>query len=322
MLAAYAARGCEHDPLSALEVGDVAEPEAPDGWTKVRIRAAALNQHDLRSLRGLGLPAERLPIVLGSDGAGITEAGEEVVVHSLVGDPGRGGGDETMDPERSLLSEMYPGTFAEVVSVPARNVVRKPPELSWEHAGSVSTAWLTSFRILFVRGGLQPGETVLVQGAGGGVATAAVTLGRAAGARMWVTSRSEAKRTRAVALGADAAFESGARLPERVDVVVETVGDATFDHSLRSVRPGGRVVVAGAHSGGATTLDLRRLYIQQVDVRGSTMGTREDLERLLAFMVDTGIRPEIDSTYPLGEARSALSRLLHGDVFGKIVLLP
>jgi NADPH:quinone reductase-like Zn-dependent oxidoreductase len=171
-----------------------------------------------------------------------------------------------------------------------------------------------------VRGRVQPGETVLVQGAGGGVATAAIALGRAAGFRVWATSRSEAKRAQALELGADQAFESGARLPERVDAVIETVGEATFGHSLKSVRPGGRVVVCGSTSGPTTTLELQRLFFLQLEVIGSTMGTKAELERLLGFLVATGVRPIVDSSYPLSEAREGFARLAAGDMFGKVVI--
>jgi NADPH:quinone reductase-like Zn-dependent oxidoreductase len=320
MLAAYAARTSPDDPLSALEVGELEAPAPPAGWVTVTVKAASLNHHDLWSLRGVGLPEDRLPMILGCDAAGIDPDGNPVVVHAVIGDPDRGGGDETMDPKRSLLSERYAGTLAERVSVPARNLVAKPAELSWEQAASVSTAWLTAYRMLFVRGRVQPGETVLVQGAGGGVATAAIALGRAAGLRVWATSRSEAKRARAVELGADQAFESGARLPERVDAVIETVGDATFGHSLKSVRPGGKVVVCGSTSGATTALELQRLFFLQLEVVGSTMGSRAELERLLAFLVATGVRPVVDSTVPLAQARDGFARLAAGDMFGKVVI--
>jgi NADPH:quinone reductase-like Zn-dependent oxidoreductase len=320
MLAAYAARLSADDPLSALEVGDLDTPATPDGWITVTVKAASINHHDLWSLRGVGLPADRLPMILGCDAAGVTDDGSEVVVHAVIADADRGGGDETMDPKRSLLSERHPGTLAETVSVPARNLVAKPADLSWEEAGSVSTAWLTAYRMLFVRGRVQPGETVLVQGAGGGVATAAIALGRAAGLRVWATSRSEAKRAKAVELGAEAAFESGARLPERVDAVIETVGEATFGHSVKSVRPGGRVIVCGSTSGAVAQLELQRLFFLQIEVIGSTMGSRSELERLLAFLATSGVRPVIDSTHSLAGARDGFERLATGDIFGKVVL--
>jgi NADPH:quinone reductase-like Zn-dependent oxidoreductase len=320
VLAAFAARISAADPLSALEVGEVDDPQPRDGWVTVDVRAAALNHHDLFSLRGVGLGEDKLPMVLGCDAAGVTEDGSEVVVHAVIADPDRGRGDETLDPKRSLLSEVHQGTLAEKVAVPARNVVAKPEALSWVEAGSISTAWLTAYRMLFTKAAVQPGQTVLVQGAGGGVATAAIALGRAAGLRVWATSRTEDKRAKAVALGADQAFEAGARLPDRVDAVIETVGEATFGHSLKSVRPGGRVVVCGSTSGPVTPLELQRLFFLQIEVLGSTMGTRTELTQLLAFLVATGLRPTIDSTLPLADARRAFKKLASGDVFGKLVL--
>jgi NADPH:quinone reductase-like Zn-dependent oxidoreductase len=320
MLAAYAARLNQDDPLAALEVGQVDEPTPPEGWVTVDVRAAALNHHDIWSLRGVGLGEDKLPMILGCDAAGLDADSNPVIVHSVIGDPARGGGDETLDPKRSLLSEVHPGTLAERVSVPAGNLVAKPAELSWEEAASIPTAWLTAYRMLFTKAQVQPGQTVLVQGAGGGVATAAIAIGKAAGARVWATSRSEVKRAKAEELGAEQTFEPGARLPERVDAVIETVGDATFGSSLKAVRPGGRVVVCGSTSGGVTPLELQRLFFLQLEVLGSTMGTKSELESLLAFMVDNGVRPPIDSTFPLADARAAIAKLAGGDVFGKIVL--
>src|SRR5690606_27504261 len=181
------------------------------------------------------------------------------------------------------------------------------------------TAWLTAYRMLFDKAGLEPGSTVLVQGAGGGVATALIALGRAAGFRVWATSRSEAKRERARELGADQVFEPGARLPERVDAVMETVGQATWDHSLKSLKPGGRIVVSGATSGAVPPADLNRVFFLQLSVIGSTMGTRDQLQRLAVFLEQTGLRPVIDRTMPLAEARDGFAAMHEGDLFGKIV---
>src|SRR5205807_4626825 len=153
--------------------------------------------------------------------------------------------------------------------------------------------------MLFRNSGLRPGDTVLIQGAGGGVATAAIVLARAAGFRVWTTSRSEEKRARAVELGAHAAFESGARLPERVDAVMETVGAATWSHSVKALKPGGTIVVSGATSGADPPEELRRIFFLQLRVVGSTMGTRDELERLARFCVTTGVRPVVDSVLPL-----------------------
>jgi len=319
MLAATAVRLDADDPLSGLRVGDHPDPEPREGWTTVRLRAASLNHHDLWSLRGVGLSAERLPMVLGCDGAGIDEDGNEVVVHAVVGDPDFRG-DETLDPRRSLLSERYDGTLADRVQVPRRNLVPKPAELTFEEAACLPTAWLTAYRMLFTQAGARPGSTVLVQGAGGGVATALVALGRAAGVRMWVTSRDEAKRARSLELGADQAFESGARLPERVDAVMETVGAATWEHSLKSLTQGGTIVVSGATGGHQAVTDLRRVFFLQLRVLGSTMGTRDELERLVRLMAATGLRPVVDSVLPLEDAADGFRRLAGGDVFGKVVL--
>jgi NADPH:quinone reductase-like Zn-dependent oxidoreductase len=319
VLAAYAARISPDDPLSGLEVGERPEPEVPEGWTVVDVRAATLNHHDLWSLRGVGLDSDKLPMVLGCDAAGVDPGGNEVVVHAVIGDPAAGNGDETLDPKRSLLSERYQGALAERVAVPTRNLVRKPPELSFAEAACLPTAWLTAYRMLVTRGQLPKGGAVLVQGAGGGVATAAIAIAKALGATVYATSRDAAKRERAEQLGA-IALETGARLPERVDVVIETVGEATIDHSLKSLKPGGRVVTSGSTSGHLAKIDLRRVFFLQLSVVGSTMGTRDELEAVLQLLADTGLRPVIDSTYKLADARKGFERLESGDVFGKIVL--
>jgi NADPH:quinone reductase-like Zn-dependent oxidoreductase len=318
MLAAYASAISAEDPLSGLTVGERPEPEPRDGWTTVTVKAAALNHHDVWSLRGVGLREDALPMILGCDAAGVDEAGNEVVVHAVISsDDWRG--DETLDPRRSLLSERYPGALAQRVSVPARNLLPKPPELSFEHAACLPTAWLTAYRMLFTRGEVVPGMTVLVQGAGGGVATALTVLGAAAGVRMWVTSRSEDKRAQALSLGADAAFESGARLPERVDAVMETVGQATWSHSVRSLKPGGRIVVSGATSGEAPPAELTRVFFLQLSVVGSTMGTRDELQRLIRFCLERDVRPAVHATMPLSQARDGFRQMVDGDVVGKIV---
>jgi NADPH:quinone reductase-like Zn-dependent oxidoreductase len=322
MFAATAVSLDADDPLSGLELGERPEPKAPDGWVTVTVKATALNHHDVWSLRGVGLPADRLPMVLGCDAAGVDEAGNEVIVHAVIGDPDAGGGDETLDPRRSLLSERYDGTFAERVAVPRRNLVPKPTALSFAEAACLPTAYLTAYRMLFSKSGVQPGGTVLVQGAGGGVATALIVLGRAAGYRIWVTSRSEAKMDRARELGADQAFPTGARLPERVDAVMETVGQATWAHSVRSLRPGGRIVISGATSGDAPPAELTRVFFTQLSVVGSTMGTRDELTRLASFCVQTGTRPVIDRVLPLSQARDGFAAMIAGTHVGKIVFTP
>jgi NADPH:quinone reductase-like Zn-dependent oxidoreductase len=320
VLSVYAAHTNGDDPLSGLVVGELAPAQAPDGWVWVDVRAASLNHHDLWSLRGVGLPADRLPMVLGCDAAGVDADGNEVVVHSVISDAAWRG-DETLDPRRSILSERYAGTFAERVAVPRGNLVPKPPELSFAEAACLPTAWLTAYRMLFTRAKAVPGMTLLVQGAGGGVATALIALGRAAGLRVWATSRSEEKRARALDLGADAAFEPGARMPERVDVVAETVGAATWDHSLKSLKPGGVLVISGATSGADPPAGLNRIFFLQLSVVGSTMGSRAELDRLVRLCVERDVRPVIEAEIPLQDARTAFEALAAGDVFGKLVLV-
>ncbi len=318
MLAAYAASINPDDPLAGLVVGERPEPEPPEGWTTVEVRAAALNHHDLWSLRGVGLPAERLPMILGCDAAGVDPDGNEVLVHAVIGSPDWRG-DETLDPQRTLLSERHQGTLAARVMVPRRNLVAKPPELSFEQAACLPTAWLTAYRMLFTRGELAPGQTVLVQGSSGGVATALITLAAAAGLRVWATGRSEEKRALALALGAERAFEPGARLPERVDAVMETTGQATWGHSVRSLKQGGRIVIAGATTGDAPAAELTRIFFLQLSVVGSTMGTREELERLLQLLVQRRIAPAVGLTLPLAAARDGFAAMAAGETAGKIV---
>jgi NADPH:quinone reductase-like Zn-dependent oxidoreductase len=321
VLAAYATAIDPEDPLAGFEVGELEPPAPPEDWVTVDVRAAALNHHDVWALKGSGLGAEQLPMVLGCDAAGVDPDDNDVIVHALVGDPAWPG-EETDDPRRSILSERHPGTLAEAVSVPRRNLVAKPESLTFAEAACLPTAYLTAFRMLFTRARLLPGETVLVQGAGGGVATAAIILAAAAGIRVWATSRSEQKRELAQTLGADAAFETGERLPGRVDAVIETVGEATWPHSLRSVRNGGRIVVAGSTSGPNPGADLPRIFFREVSVIGSTMGTRAELERLVAFLDTTGARPLIDRTLPLTDARTGLEAMVAGELQGKVVLEP
>jgi NADPH:quinone reductase-like Zn-dependent oxidoreductase len=317
VLAAYAASASPEDPLAALELGEVPNPNVPEGWVEVELRAASLNHHDVWSLKGIGLAAERLPMVLGCDAAGVDPDGNEVIVHALIGDPGWRG-DEAFDPKRTILSEVHPGTLAEKVAVPRHNLVPKPAALSFEQAACLPTA----YRMLFTRAGLRPGQTVLVQGAAGGVASAAIALARAAGARVWATSREQRKREFAEELGAHQAFETGARLPEKVDVVVETVGEATWRHSLRAVRPGGVVVVCGATSGFDPPADLSRVFFLQLEIVGSTMGTRDELVELVRLLESTGVRPRIDRTIALADVADGLAAMIAGDLLGKIVVTP
>ena len=312
MRAAYASATKPDEPLAALTVGDLPEPAVPEDWVPVEVRASSLNHHEIWSLRGVGLPADRLPMILGCDAAGIDPDGNEVVVHAVVPD--------SSDPRGlSLLSERYPGTLAERVSVPKENLLPKPAGMSFLDAACLPTAWLTAFHMLTTKGRVDEGEAVLVQGAGGGVATAAIMLALAKGKRVYATTRDAAKRERVAALGATA-VEPGRRLPERVDVVIESVGAPTFDHSMKSANPEARIVVCGATGGHLATIDLRRLFAMRLQILGSTMGDINELRALLDLMVEKDIRPMIDSTYGFSAAAEAFARLNSGEAFGKIAI--
>jgi NADPH:quinone reductase-like Zn-dependent oxidoreductase len=319
MFAVYADKISREDPLGGLVVGERPDPVVPDGWTTVTVKAASLNHHDLWSLRGQGLKQDRLPMILGCDAAGYDEDGSPVVVHAVISDPDWAG-DETTDPKRSLLSELHQGTFAEKVAVPRRNVIPLPEGFSFEEAACLPTAWLTAYRMLFTQGGLKAGDSVLVQGAGGGVATALITLARAAGLRVIATSRDEAKRARALEIGAHEVHPSGERLPAKVDAVMETVGRATWEHSIRSLKPGGAIVISGTTSG--PQLDdamVTHIFFLQLRVIGSTMGTRGELASRASLLDATGTKPLIDRTLPMEQARAGFEAMEAGELFGKIV---
>ena len=322
MRAVAAVKLSAEDPVAGVELIDVADPVPASGQVVVNVRACSLNHHDLWTLRGVGVTEDKLPLVLGSDVAGITDNGREVIVHALVADPVRGGGDELLDPRRAMLAEAMQGGLASKVVVPERNLVDKPSELTFEEAACLPTAWLTAYHMIFVRAEARPGQSVLVQGSSGGVATAAIILGRACGLRVWVTGRTPEKLEKARALGADAGFTTGDRLPERVDIVLDTVGAATWNHSLNSVRTGGVVVAAGATAGATPKTDLFRVFLHRITIHGSSMGRVTELADLIALCRNRGVRPHIDSTYALDNAVDAFTRLEAGNAFGKVVVTP
>ena len=298
---------------------DWPDPIPPDGHILVRVGATSINMHDLWSMKGVGVRADQFPMVLGCDIAGWDDRGNEVVVSGSFGNPDAGRGDESFDPDRALVSERFPGSFAAYTIVPTRNVLAKPSFMTMAEAGCITVAWTTAYRMLFTRGYAEPGETVLIQGAGGGVATAAASLARAAGLRVIVTSRSADKRQRALALGAHEAVEPGARLPAPVDIVIETVGEATWKHSLRSVRPGGRVVVSGATTGDPTA-ELARIFYRQISIIGVSGASRVETEQLLRFMEAADIHPVIDSVFPFEQIHDAFDRAQRPDLYGKVVV--
>lgn len=328
MQAVYAANVNHDDPLSVLEVGDMSEPVARPYWSTVSVKAATVNHHDLWSLMGVGLSAEQTPMILGTDAAGTLDedipgkhglkAGSDVVLYTFVGTDGAG---VAPGERRSILSERYPGTLAERTAVPSANVFAKPANLDFAEAAALGTSWLTAYSLLFRAANVLPGDTVLIQGAGGGVATAATQLAHAAGLEVFVTSRSEDKRRKALEIGADAAFETGARLPRKVDAVIDSVGAATWGHSVRSVRPGGVIATCGATTGDQPGAELTRVFFQDIRVQGVTMGSREDFARLLRFVEHADLHPAIDSRLDgLAAAPAGFARLASGDAFGKIAV--
>ncbi|HYM63163.1 MAG TPA: zinc-binding dehydrogenase [Gaiellaceae bacterium] len=314
----------EYGAPSQLTYETVPEPAAGPGEVLVELRAAAVNRRD--TLIRSGFLQFELPLVLGSDGAGVRrDTGEEVVVL-----PGlRWGAREDAPGEGfGILGGPEDGTYAELVTVPAENAYPKPARLSWEEAAALPVAGLTAYRGLFTRARLEAGETVLVLGAGSGVATFAVSLARQAGANVLVTSSSAEKIERARELGADGGVDyTDADWPEAarelagggVDVVVDSVG-ATWPDSLRCLRPGGRVVAFGATGGTTAELPVRPFYLAQLSLLGTTLGSPRDFERLLAAIEGGGWSPVVDSVRPLAEAVAAHERMEDGEHFGKLVL--
>ncbi|MGH8974337.1 MAG: zinc-binding dehydrogenase [Acidimicrobiia bacterium] len=313
MLAAYAEKLGLPDFLDGLVIGDRPEPDPPAGWEVARVRAATLNPHDIWTLKGqVGFPFEP-PVILGCDGAGIAPDGTEVVFYPVIPHP-RG---------LRMLTDGIDGTFAPLVALPGASLVPKPASLSFEEAAGLGTAWLTAWRMLFTRAQVGPGERVLVQGASGGVSTAAIILASAAGAHVTVTSRKPEALERAREIGAHEGVETGGRLPRRVDVVIETVGKATWSHSMKSLAQGGRLVVAGATTGADPSADLNRLYYREISVLGSAMGTLEEFKALCRFVEHAGLHPPVSEVYDgLDKVPDAMRLMEAGDIFGKLVIRP
>ncbi|HVB53955.1 MAG TPA: zinc-binding dehydrogenase [Candidatus Acidoferrales bacterium] len=344
MLAAFATAAGGPQPIENLTVGEREMPAPAPGAVRLRTRAASLNRHDLWTLSGVGTPAT-FPWTLGCDVAGTVDAygpetpdrvpvGTPVVAHAVITCgvcPACLGPDETSCRKFAMLSEgSWEGTFGEYSVVPAINLFTLPADLSFEQAACLPTAYLTAYRMLFTKAALRPGDTVLIQGAGGGLSTAAEVLALAGGLRVIVASRDPAKRSaalargvhHAVATGKEAAGEVlGLTAGEGVDAVIESVGEATWATSLRVLRRGGVVVVAGATAGADPPADLRRVFWRQLRILGSTMGTWAEFSALLSTIRATGVRPLIDRTYPLAEAKAAFQQLESGEVTGKLVLV-
>ena len=305
------------------------------GTVAIAIRAASINHLDLWMASG----AQRVtpPRVIAADGAGVVEAdttgrwkrGDEVVVYPVVccwECEWCRAGQNVRCARFGVIGEHSDGTACELFHVDARNVFAKPKALSWDEAAAFPLTFLTAWRMLTTRARLQRGETVLVVGAGAGVAVAAIRIAKHLGARVLATSRSEAKRARAVEIGADQAFDSadfGKAVREAsdggVDVVFEHVGPATLAESMRAIAPGGRLVTCGSTSGTKAEIQMPRLFWGQLDLLGSTMGNASEFEGVLRA-IDAGMRPVVDRVYPLAEVQDALARLDAAEQFGKVVL--
>jgi len=312
---------------AVLALAEHADPVERPGWVVVRLQASALNWHDVLVRRGQY--ASPLPHVPGADGAGVrVDTGEDVVVlPSLFW----GDRESAPGPRWEILGDHRPGTYAELVSVPAECVVPRPAGLGLVEAAALPLVGLTTYRALFSRGRLQGGESVLVLGASGGVATMAVSLAAAAGAHVVVTSSSPDKIASAQSLGASSGVDHAA--PDWVtqaraataggegfDVVLDSVG--RWDESVRCLRPGGRCVVLGASAATEVTMDVRPYFFGQYELIGTTMGSPADMAGLLEFVAAYDVPPPVvDRTFGLDEAAAAHERLEAGTGFGKIVLL-
>jgi len=320
MFAVYCEKPNDAEPLQALEIGERPEPEVPEGWARVRVSHASLNRHDVFTLRGITGQDTPIPfpMILGNDAVGFLDDGTQVVVYPLITGEDRAE-DETLTPGWHVLSEKVQGAFADYVVAPRRNVLPLPEGLSPLAASALGTAWLTAYRMLCVKSGLRPGQTMLVQGATGGVSTALIQLGCAAGMEVWVSSRSEKGREFARDLGASRVFAPGEVPSRRAGAVFDSVGTSTWEESLAAVRRGGTVVVMGVTTGRMAQLDLLPLIVDQLVIKGSIMGTRAEMLDLMNLIVNSGIAPRIAMTLPMERAREGFEAMCQGRLGGKII---
>ncbi len=320
MFAVYAARPNFDDPLASLVVGEHPEPQILPGWVRVKVSHASLNRHDLFTLQGITAHEDPIsfPMILGNDGAGTLDDGTPIVIYPVMGsDDWRD--DETLDPDWHIFSERVSGAFADYVAVPKRNAIPLPEGISALDASVLGTAWLTAYRTLFTKSRLRPGETLLVQGASGGMSTALIQLGRAAGFEVWATSRTTKGRELAERLGARRTFASNEKLPRKVQAVVDHIGPASWEHSMASVARGGTIVITGGTTGFEVTLSLLPLLSKQITVCGSIMGTLQDMKNLISFIVSAGIKPKIGQILPMECAKEAFQAMWNGETHGKTV---
>lgn len=320
MFAVYAEQSDFVNPLSGLRIGEQPEPTIPAGWARVKITHASLNRHDVFTLQGLTGHDEaiRYPMILGNDGVGVLDNGSKVIIYPVMGSP-EWKGDEMLDPRWHIFSEFMPGTFANYIAVPQRNLIPLPEQLSPIHAAVLGTAWLTAYRALFTKSGLKPGQTMLVQGASGGMATALIQMGCAAGFEVWVTSRSSNARLLAEKLGAHKTFTSNEQLPYKVQAVFDNIGQASFTHSIESTARGGTIVALGGTTGFNVNLNLIPIFMNEIKVVGSVMGTLQEMHDLIQFIIRHNIKPEIGLILPMQKAHEGFQAMLTGNITGKIV---
>jgi zinc-binding alcohol dehydrogenase/oxidoreductase len=314
--------------IDGLVYRDMAEIQPKVGEVRVKLKTAGLNHRDLFVLN-LHKPTEP-PLIIGSDGAGIIDAVGEGVLNVQVGDeviinPSLGWKEKSDAPPQGfeILGHPFHGTFAEKVVVPADNVVQKPQYLTWQEAGVLSLAALTAYRVLFTRGRINSEMKVLIPGIGSGVATFLLQFAKAVGATVYVTSRSVDKCKKALAIGADKAIDSNEDWNkvlggEKMDLVIECVGAATFNKSLNQLRPGGTVVTFGASAGDEVQINLRNFFYGQYNLLGSTMGSTEEFKEMLHFIQTYEIKPIVDQIYPLNQFEQAFHRMQSAAQLGKI----
>jgi NADPH:quinone reductase-like Zn-dependent oxidoreductase len=333
----------ENGGLDVIRVEDIPNPKPARNEVLIRVRYAGLNHLDIWARKGRPGVQMQWPHVLGSDGAGVVEAVGSEVKHVKVGDavvvyPGLScghcdaceRGEKSLCPSFGIVGMNRPGTFAEYVALPACSVFPKPPRLSTEEAGGFVLTYLTAWRMLMTRAQVKPGDTVLIHGIGGGVAVCALQFGKLAGAEVIVTSSSSDKLERAKKLGADAAINyKTENVAERVreltngrgvDVVVDSIGGATFPLDLTCVTKGGRIVLCGVTGGPTAEADLRTIYWNQLTVMGSTLGSLGDLRQMFRAVTVGRLKPVIDEVFPLARARDAMEKMEASRQFGKIVL--
>jgi NADPH:quinone reductase-like Zn-dependent oxidoreductase len=319
MEAVWASRGNLENPVSSIRSGRRRLPVVKEGWVRIKMLAASLNQHDIFTLKGIGIVPLKFPLIMGCEGVGQLENGEKVLIYPVMNADGYHG-DETLDPTRNVPSELIQGTLAEYTMMPKSNLIPLPEGMESEVASVLGCAWLVAYRSLFTKSGLRSGQTMLVQGASGGVATALIQMGAAAGMRVWVAGRTEEKRAMAKRLGAERTFGSGEQLPEQVDAVFDMAGAATWEHSVKSVKAGGTVVTCGIHSGMDPPASLFRIFVDQINVKGVYAGTLQEMKDLVTFVKVKGIGPEISEVLPLKRAAQGLKKLATGETSGKIVI--